>query len=98
MVDEYPPDERERGVRSVVLADPVLGPFARAVLLLWYTAIWYPPDDDWSALCAGRPQDTEPIALGFAYTEGLVWKAIGAHPMTAKPTGFGTWSLPPAGA
>ncbi|WP_411075768.1 hypothetical protein [Streptomyces sp. cmx-4-7] len=30
-----------------------------------------------------------------AYTEGLLWRAIGAHPSGAKAPGYGSWASPP---
>ncbi|WP_330241882.1 hypothetical protein [Streptomyces sp. NBC_00525] len=30
-----------------------------------------------------------------AYTEGLLWRAIGAHPSGAKAPGYGSWATPP---
>ena len=30
-----------------------------------------------------------------AYTEGLLWRAIGAHPSGAKAPGYGSWAIPP---
>ncbi|MFF4172365.1 hypothetical protein [Streptomyces sp. NPDC001744] len=30
-----------------------------------------------------------------AYTEGLLWRAIGAHPSGAKAPGYGSWAQPP---
>ncbi len=30
-----------------------------------------------------------------AYTEGLLWRAIGAHPPGAKAPGYGSWAVPP---
>jgi hypothetical protein len=30
-----------------------------------------------------------------AYTEGLLWRAIGAHPAGAKAPGYGSWAQPP---
>ncbi|MFI0884146.1 hypothetical protein [Streptomyces eurythermus] len=30
-----------------------------------------------------------------AYTEGLLWRAIGAHPSGAKAPGYGSWVNPP---
>jgi hypothetical protein len=97
VVGAYPPEERDVGVRREILADEMLGPFARAVVLLWYTAAWNPPPDDWSAVYGGQREDT-PVALAEAFPESLVWKTVGAHPTAAKPTGFGTWSLPPGDA
>ncbi|MGD1058217.1 MAG: hypothetical protein ABR992_12490 [Solirubrobacteraceae bacterium] len=94
----YPPESREQGVRQQILADEKLGPFARAIILLWYTAAWYPPPGEWSAIYGGRAGDTDTVAIPGAFPESLVWRAAGAHPSAAKPTGFGTWSLPPEGA
>lgn len=38
--------------------------------------------------------DGNPVS-GEAYVEGLVWRALDAHPMGARPQGYGTWSQPP---
>lgn len=81
-----PPDRREAALKTAILGDPALGPFARAVLGLWYTATWTPPKSD------------SPHVFGDAYPEGLMWHAaVGAHPGGAKPTGFGTWAFAPRG-
>ena len=89
-----PPGEREALMRAEILADDVIGPLARSVALLWYTASWYPPPHHWSAR-QGVPGDAQ-VAVKGAFPESLMWKAAGAHPTAAKPTGFGSWSLPPA--
>lgn len=92
---EYPPVAREAGVRTRVLADPKLGPFARSILAMWYTATWTAMMPDWSQ-AYGDHHDVTAVIKG-AYTEGLVWRAGGLHPQGANPTGFATWALPPAG-
>lgn len=87
------PAERPVALRQTILGDAVLGPFARSVIVLWYTATWRPP--------AGAPTGAENPenvnrSFGVAYPEGLMWRAaIGAHPGGAKPTGFGTWAFAP---
>lgn len=106
--DEYPPEERDQGLRRAILDDARLGPFARAVLHLWYTTTWTPPANwappgstDWPKDERGQPLDPDhredqARSFGAAYPEGLMWRAaIGAHPEGAKPTGFGTWASPP---
>jgi len=91
-----PPDRREAALREKVLADPTLGPLARAVLVLWYTATWRPLSADWSAAHGKHPGGDEGFVFGTAYPEGLMWRAaVGAHPAAAKPTGFGSWALAP---
>jgi hypothetical protein len=60
----------------------------------------------WQAM-SGRHQAGEERAYGRdvrkppfvvspdAYTEGLLWRAIGAHPSGAKAPGYGSWVNPP---
>ncbi|MER7057036.1 hypothetical protein [Streptomyces sp. NPDC000351] len=36
------------------------------------------------------------VVSSDAYTEGLLWRAIGAHPSGAKAPGYGSWANPPA--
>lgn len=36
------------------------------------------------------------VVSAAAYTEGLLWRAIGAHPSGAKAPGYGSWAVPPA--
>jgi hypothetical protein len=64
------------------------------VILLWYTANWNPLDESWSETYGGHAAD-QAQAFGYAYPEGLMWKAAGTHAMGAKPTGFGTWAFAP---
>ena len=97
VAEDYPPEDREQGVRRKILSDPKLGPFARAIILLWYTAAWYPPEGNWSSIYGGRKDDSDAGAIPGAFPQSLVWKAAGAHPTAAKPSGFGMWSLPPEG-
>lgn len=90
---DVPPAERPVALRQKILGDAVLGPFARSVIVLWYTATWRPPD--WSQIGAEHPENLD-RSFGVAYPEGLMWRAaIGAHPGGAKPTGFGTWAFQP---
>jgi hypothetical protein len=35
------------------------------------------------------------VVSAAAYTEGLLWRAIGAHPSGAKAPGYGSWAVPP---
>lgn len=44
----------------------------------------------------GRNGRTPPFVVSpDAYTEGLLWRAIGAHPSGAKAPGYGSWASPP---
>ena len=52
------------------------------IIALWYVGGW------------GQGFD-QVVVSADGYREGLVWDAIGAHPMGAKQPGFDTWSEPP---
>jgi hypothetical protein len=71
-------------VRDEILPDTVLGPVAKAVLLLWYIGgIQKTPNGDWEMQSADQ------------YYRALVWEAIGAHPPTLSNGYFGHWKYPP---
>jgi len=82
-------------VRRIYLSDTRLGPVARALIQLWYLGQWVPLPEDWRELYGASRFDTAKIISTRAYKEGLVWDAIGAHPMGAKQQGFGAWAQEP---
>ncbi len=84
------------GLRQEILSDPMLGPVTRNIMKMWYIATWYPLPNDWMERYVYNKADPNPIILSpQAYKEGLVWKAIGRHPMGAKWPGYGSWEVSP---
>ena len=66
----------QKGVGSAILDNPALGPLARRIIRMWYLSIWYelePPAP------FGSPGDQ--VISSNAYTRGLAWEAMEAHPM-----------------
>lgn len=82
-------------IRREILSDPTLGPVMRNVVKMWYIGNWYALPSLWTELNGARPAGTTFTVSATAYTEGLLWPAIGASPPGAKPPGFGTWVSPP---
>lgn len=78
-----------------LLDDPDYGPVARNVIVLWYTGQWVQLPGPWRDKHGANPADVDAILSPDAYTEGLAWDAIGAHPQGAKAPGFATWVAPP---
>ena len=82
-----------------------LGPLAKSIIKLWYAGIWYEPEGTGAdAGQRGVPRQRRPdqdgreapfVVSSAAYAEGLLWRAIGAHPSGAKAPGYGSWALPP---
>lgn len=85
----------ERQVRETYLACEMLGPLARSLIQLWYLGQWTPLPAEWRRAWGVSRFDVTRIISTRAYKEGLVWDAIGAHPMGAKQQGFGAWALEP---
>lgn len=89
------PEAGERQARRDVLGSEKLGPPARSLIQLWYLGQWTPLPAEWRRAWGASRFDVGRIISTRAYKEGLVWDAIGAHPMGAKQQGFGAWALDP---
>lgn len=89
------PAVRDARVRRDILGDERLGPIARGFLKLWYFGTWYALPESWQQTYGPAPDDRTYVVSTTAYVEGLLWRAIGAHPAGAKAPGFGSWAEPP---
>jgi high-affinity nickel permease len=87
--------ERDRLLRARIFSDERLGPVARNILKLWYVGTWYALPQEWHEAFGSVEDDSTFVVSAAAYTEGLVWSAIGANPPGAKGPGYGTWAMPP---
>lgn len=85
----------DREIRVTILGDERLGPVARNLIKLWYVGTWYQMPRDWRETHGGAESDRDFVVSPAAYTEGLLWPAVGANPQGAKPHGYGMWALPP---
>ena len=78
-----------------IMDSPAYGPIAINLNLLWYTGQWNPLPQTWRNEYGTSAKDQAEILSPESYREGLMWKAIGAHPMGAKQQGYGSWSRVP---
>jgi hypothetical protein len=86
---------RTGALKERVLDDPDLGPVARNVIVMWYLGQWDALPGEWRNRHGASPLDVPRVISADAYAAGLVWRAIGAHPMGADPPGYGSWANPP---
>ncbi len=82
--------------KKAVIDNPRFGPVALGLIKLWYLGRWYPLSAAYRDRFGSTADDVEHVVSGQGYREGLVWAAAGAHPMGAKPPGFGSWAEPPS--
>lgn len=88
-------EQLEEQVEKQILPDEKLGPVAKAIVQMWYLGQWNQTPAPWREKYGTNPNDFNHVISAVAYTEGLIWRAAGTHPMGAKQPGFGTWSEPP---
>jgi Membrane bound FAD containing D-sorbitol dehydrogenase len=88
-----PPDAQPALVHAQILQDPDLGPVARNIIRMWYLSIWY---TDYQGMVTGFSDGV--VVSSNAYTKGLAWDAMQAHPMGYSEMHYGYWADPPEGA
>jgi Membrane bound FAD containing D-sorbitol dehydrogenase len=76
------PAQTERMIKKI-LADPILGPLAKTLIMLWYTGGIKNPDDG-----------TWVIETAADYFNALSWKVAGSHPPGLSNQFFGHWKYP----
>ena len=91
---------RADAMRIDVLASPTVWPLCQWIVMLWYLGSWTSPPTSWYAGAGSKAPDGvtpgNPVTLAAqAYTEQLAYRAAGAHPPGANPTGYGSWALDP---
>jgi hypothetical protein len=82
-------------LRREIFSDERLGPIARNIVKLWFVGTWYELPVAWRERFGALDGDVTFMVSAMAYTEGLLWPAIGANPPGAKGPGYGSWSGPP---
>lgn len=87
--------DRKGVVSRELLGNARVGPVARNIIKLWYTGTWNRLPSSWSERYGPAPRDRTFVVSPASYIEGLMWKAIGAHPAGAKGPGYGSWRHPP---
>ena len=87
--------EREQRMRREIFGDEKIGPIARNIIKLWYVGIWYQLPKSWRDAWGAREGDVTFTVSPNAYTQGLLWPAIGANPAGARAPGYGSWAAPP---
>jgi hypothetical protein len=85
-------------IEKEIFANDLIGPVARNILLMWYTGNWYQMPGTWRQNYGAAAGDQPHVVSAEAYQEGLMWRAIAAHPPAAKSPGFGSWAEPPKAA
>lgn len=87
--------DKDRAMRHLILSDACLGPATRSLLKLWYVGVWHALPSEWHDRFGGALDDVDEVPCAAAYTEGLLWPAIGTNPAGVKAQGYAMWARPP---
>jgi hypothetical protein len=87
---QFPLDEQPAQVQAQILTDPQMGPVARNIIRMWYLSIWY---EGYEGQVSGFSPGT--VVSSNAYTKGLAWDAMQAHPMGYSEMHYGYWATAP---
>jgi hypothetical protein len=88
-------EDRKARLYRDIFSDEKLGPIARNIIKIWYVGAWYELPPEWTESFGARDGDVTFVVSPAAYTEGLLWRAVGANPPGAKAPGYGSWAGPP---
>jgi hypothetical protein len=86
---------RDQQLRRTIFGDGYLGPIARNLIKLWYVGIWYQLPRAWREAYGAREGDETFTVSANAYTQGLLWPAVGANPAGARAPGWASWTTAP---
>lgn len=89
--------KKNSDLESKILSSALMGPVARNIILLWYTGTWNQLPRAWRQDYGASAGDLTHVVSAEGYKEGLMWRAVAAHPPAAKQPGFGSWTAPPEG-
>lgn len=84
-----PPADLEAKVQSSIIDNPNITRLAQNIIYLWYFGIWY---DLAKAPDSIKSPNIDHVVSPSAYTNGLVWGEMGAHPMGYSEGHFGYWA------
>ena len=83
-------------LRHEIFSSDKFGPISRNIIKLWYVGTWYQLPYAWRDAFGAYEKDTTFVVSPVAFTEGLLWPAIGVNPPAAKAQGYGTWGQKPS--
>ena len=88
-------EKKKQLIRTRLMSSTQLGPIVRNIIKMWYVSTWYELPQEWRDAYGTPPHDGTFVVDAWAYPEGLLWPAVGAHPPGAKAPGYGTWTEAP---
>jgi hypothetical protein len=93
-----PPPQLEAAVQANIINNLVITRLAQNIIYLWYLGIWYDLEKNPNSFAPPPPPKkswNDHVVSPLAYTNGLVWGEMGAHPMGFSVGEYGYWANVP---
>jgi hypothetical protein len=95
-ISATPPPQLEAAVQEQIIGNADITRLAQNIIYLWFFGIWYDLTKNPNSFAS---PNIDHVVSPLAYTNGLVWGEMGAHPMGYSVGDFGYWAniptLPP---
>src|ERR1700722_7453725 len=88
-----PPPQLEAAVQANIIDNLAITRLAQNIIYLWYFGIWYDLTKNPNSFLPLTNNDH--VVSPLAYTNGLVWGEMGAHPMSFSVGEYGYWANVP---
>ena len=87
-----PPPQLPAAVQTNIIDNLDITRLAQNIIYLWYFGIWYDLTKNPNSFTS---PNIDHVVSPLAYTNGLVWGEMGAHPMGYSIGEFGYWANKP---
>jgi hypothetical protein len=87
-----PPPQLQAAVQAKIIENANISRLAQNIIYLWYFGIWYDLTKNPNSFAT---PNIDHVVSPLAYTNGLVWGEMGAHPMGFSVGEFGYWANVP---
>jgi hypothetical protein len=91
-ISNTPPPQLEAAVNTNIIQNLAITRLAQNIIYLWYFGIWYDLTKNPNSFTS---PNIDHVVSPLAYTNGLVWGEMGAHPMGFSVGEFGYWANVP---
>jgi hypothetical protein len=91
-ISNTPAAKMEAAVDEKIIKNLAISRLAQNIIYMWYLGIWY--DLSKNPNCFNFP-NIDHVVSSLAYTNGLVWGEMGAHPMGFSTEDYGYWENAP---
>lgn len=91
-ISATPAPQMEDAVRQKIIENLQITRLAQNIIYMWYLGIWYDLSKNPNCFSA---KNNDHVVSSLAYTNGLVWGEMGAHPMGFSTGVYGYWESAP---